>query len=313
MVSTPIAIIIFNRPDCTLEVLKAIAAAKPSKLFVIADGPRPSRPEDEEKCAATRALVDRFDWECDVIKDYSDKNLGCKYRPESGIDGVFRQIESAIILEDDCLPHPSFFPYCEELLEHYRTDPRVMMIGGYNFFGSTISPRQSYYFSYLGSTWGWATWRRAWLLNDPEMTKWPQALESKLFENIFPDPVHTRFWYYVYERILNGGLVDAWDYQWQLACWMNSGFRLFPETSLISNVGYRPDATHNFGQAPFENTTKEIRFPLKHPDAMVRSFEYDRLITDIFCKLEGVNSPPPPKRSLPRRIVGRLAREFGIC
>jgi hypothetical protein len=97
MSKTPVAIIIFNRPGCTAQVLRAIAAAKPKKLFVIADGPRPSRPEDVEKCAATRALVEQIDWQCEVIKNYSDINLGCKYRPENGLDWVFDQVDSAII------------------------------------------------------------------------------------------------------------------------------------------------------------------------------------------------------------------------
>src|SRR5215470_17310000 len=100
---TPVAIIIFNRPDCTAEVLRAIAKARPPKLFIIADGPRPANPGDIEKCIATRALVDRFDWDCEVLTHYSEVNLGCKYRPESGIDWVFKLVEEAIILEDDCL------------------------------------------------------------------------------------------------------------------------------------------------------------------------------------------------------------------
>ena len=151
---TPVALIIFNRPDCTAAVLDAIARARPPRLFVIADGPRPDRPGEAALCEQTRALLQRVDWDCEVRTSFSDENLGCKRRPETGIDWVLDEVEEAIILEDDCLPSPDFFPFCEELLDRYREDERVMMISGFNFFGETRSARQSYQFSYLGSTWG---------------------------------------------------------------------------------------------------------------------------------------------------------------
>ena len=143
----------------------------------------------------------------------------------------------AIILEDDCLPDESFFPYCEEMLARYRHDQRVMMISGYSFLDLPEAARQSYFFSYLGSTWGWATWRRAWALNDPLMARLPQVIEARLIEHLFPDPVHSRFWYDVLARISDGRLRDAWDYQWQLTCWYNSGYRIFPGVNMISNIG----------------------------------------------------------------------------
>lgn len=309
---TPVALIVFNRPDCTRLVLKAIAAAKPPKLFIAADGPRLNRPDDVEKCAAARAIVEMVDWECEVLTDFSDVNLGCKMRPVTGVDWVFEHVEEAIILEDDCLPDPSFFRFCEEMLERYRDDERVMMISGYNFFGRMHSPHQSYYFSLLGGTWGWATWRRAWRLNDPDLEKWPLVVKSKLIDHLFPDPVHTRYWYDIFAQILDGRLPDAWDYQWQLACWFNSGYRVFPETSLISNLGFSEDATHTFGQSPFDNRAMRIEFPLKHPQLVTRCFEADAQITEYFCKLDGYRNPPASRWNIVRRVAGRLARQLGV-
>ena len=129
--SAPVALIVFNRPDLTAQVFAAIRNARPAKLFVIADGPR-NRAE-EEACRAARKAAQLVDWECEVKTNFSDTNLGCGRRPASGLDWVFRQTEEAIILEDDCLPAPSFFSFCESLLEHYRHDARVMHIGGCNF------------------------------------------------------------------------------------------------------------------------------------------------------------------------------------
>ncbi len=113
---TPVAFIIFKRPDNTQKVFEAIRQAKPPKLLVIADGARAERPGEVERCAATRAIIDRVDWECEVLKNYSDTNMGIKQRVTSGLSWVFNTVEEAIILEDDCLPHPTFFRYCEELL-----------------------------------------------------------------------------------------------------------------------------------------------------------------------------------------------------
>lgn len=305
---TAVAILSFNRPDCTQQVLDVVLKAKPSKLFFFADGPRAAYPRDVDRCLATRAIINKFDWECEVLTKFSDVNLGCKYGPETGIDWVFEQVEEAIILEDDCLPDPSFFRFCEELLDRYRRDQRVMMIGGYNFLGATHPERQSYYFSTLASTWGWASWRRAWRLNEPALGNWQQALETKIIDHLFPDPIHTKYWYGVFERILDGSLPDAWDYQWQLACWLQSGFRIFPAVSLISNLGFGEDSTHTSGENPFANRLHSMSFPLKHPHSCVRSSEFDRDISEFFCRLEGLRTPPPPRRSMVRRLAGRLWR-----
>lgn len=301
---TPVALIVFNRPDCAARVLAAIASAKPEKLFVIADGPRPNKPEDVEKCAATRALFERVDWDCEVLTDFSDVNLGCKMRPVTGVDWVFDQVEEAIIFEDDCLPHPSFFQFCEELLERYRDDRRVMMIGGINFLGNWKTTRQSYYFSRFGGTWGWATWRRAWRLNDHKLKIWPAVLESCAIEEMFPNPRHAAYWREIFQQIYDGQLEDVWDYQWLLACWINSGYRIFPEVNLISNIGFRDDATHTFGESPLANMPAEpIAFPLKHPKMMVRSVRADELIQEIFCPPE---APTPQPDGLATRIAGRI-------
>ena len=160
--STPVAFIIFNRPDTTEIVFETIRQAKPSKLLVVADGPRTDRSGEVEKCTATRAVIERVDWECEVITNYSDVNLGCKRRVSGGIDWIFSQVEEAIILEDDCLPAPSFFQFCQTMLERYRYDDRISMIGGSNYQQENSRTSDSYFFTKYAHIWGWATWRRAW-------------------------------------------------------------------------------------------------------------------------------------------------------
>ena len=129
---TSVAFIVFKRPDTTEKVFEVIRKAKPPKLLVIADGPRAYRPGEAENCAATRAIIERVDWECEVLKNYSDINLGCKQRVSSRLNWLFDLVEEAIILEDDCLPHLSFFRFCQELLTYYRDEQQITSISGQN-------------------------------------------------------------------------------------------------------------------------------------------------------------------------------------
>jgi hypothetical protein len=143
---TPVGFIIFNRPDVTERVFGEIARAQPPQLLIVADGPRPERPGEAEKCAAARAIAERIDWPCDVLKNYSDVNLGCARRVSSGMIWIFEQVNEAIILEDDTLPDPTFFRFCEEMLEKYRDDERVMHISGDNWLLGEKQIAYSYFF-----------------------------------------------------------------------------------------------------------------------------------------------------------------------
>ncbi len=129
---TPVTFIIFKRPDTTEKVFEVIRQAQPEKLFVIADGPRDDREGEAEKCEATRSIIEKVDWDCEVIKNYSDINLGCAKRVSSGINWVFENVEESIILEDDCIPDLTFFRFSEELLEKYRDDTRIASITAQN-------------------------------------------------------------------------------------------------------------------------------------------------------------------------------------
>ncbi len=183
---TAVALIIFNRPDTTARVFREIATARPPKLFVSADGPRTGHPEDAERCDAARAVVDRVDWDCDVLRNYLEVNLGCGRRPATGISWILEHVDEAIILEDDCVPDPTFFRFCEELLERFREDRRVMHIAGNNFqFGRKRGPF-SYFFSSHNISHGWASCRRAWQHFDMGAKLW-SALRTPVltFESIF--------------------------------------------------------------------------------------------------------------------------------
>lgn len=267
---TPVALLIFNRPDTTARVWEALANARPPKLLVIADGPRPDRPGDAEACAMAQRITERVDWPCEVQRNYSETNLGCAKRVSSGLDWVFQQVEEAIILEDDCLPDPTFFPYCDELLARYRDDERVMAISGDNFQGGHKRTRYSYYFSIFNHVWGWASWRRAWRHFDLAMSRWPEFRDGEGLADLFRDHGAARYWHDIFERA-HRREIDTWDYAWTFACWSYSGLTVLPNINLVSNIGFGELGTHTKSGGPGAALpTHAMQFPLRHPPAVRR-------------------------------------------
>ena len=268
---TPVAFLIFNRPDTTEKVFEAIRNAKPPGLLVVADGPRADKPGESEKCKAARAIIEKVDWPCKVLTNYSDTNLGCKRRVSSGLDWVFDMVEEAIILEDDCLPHPTFFRYCEGLLERYRNDERIMAICGNNFQFGRRRTKYSFYFSRYFHVCGWASWRRAWKYYDVEMNMWPVIRDGRWLNDLLRDEDVVRHWLEIFERVYRGE-IDTWDHQWAFACWIHGGLTILPNVNLISNIGWRADATHTKAEySKFANMEVEpIEFPLEYPPYIIR-------------------------------------------
>lgn len=306
---TPVALIIFNRPSTTEKVFAAIRAAKPPKLFLIADAPRSDRPDDVAKCAAVRAIVDQVDWDCEVFQNYAETNLGCRVRPSSGLDWVFANTEEAIILEDDCLPHPSFFRYCDELLEYYRDNQRIMTICGANLQFGRQRTEDSYYFSRFNNCWGWASWRRAWQHFDCEMKLWPQVRDGNWLMDILEDEYSVKVWLDAFEVTYNGKLV-TWDFQWIFSAWLQGGLAVLPNVNLISNIGFAGDGTHTLAKASeYDNMPLEaVEFPLQHPPFIIRDRQADLFTQNTYYDYHpGLTKKV--KNKLRRLIKGSLVKQ----
>ncbi len=273
--SKPVAFMVFNRPDTTGRVFEEIRRARPPRLLVVADGPRPGRPEDAEKCSRVREIIDSVDWDCEILRNYADENMGCRTRMSSGLDWVFHTVEEAIILEDDCLPHPTFFRYCQELLNKYRDDERISIINGSNFQFGKNSTEYSYYFSCYQLIWGWASWRRSWKMNDVNMSLWPKVRDGKWLEEILDIRRARKHWTRMFEKVYQNE-IDTWDFQWVFSCWINGLLSITPCENLVSNIGFAPDALHTRGNSPLASIpTREMEFPLKHPEFQIRNREAD--------------------------------------
>lgn len=270
--------IVFNRADVAARVLDAIRSARPPRLYLAADGPRHDHPQEAIACAQVRQLVlAGIDWPCTVHTLLRDENLGCRLAVSGAISWFFEHEEAGIILEDDCLPHPTFFAYCENLLDHYRHDTRVMHISGNNVLRNwRHDPDYSYHFSRYAAIWGWATWRRAWQHYDAATPLLPEIARKHYLWNQFFNPLEARMMLRPLWATHRHEL-DTWDYQWAFALLIQSGLAATPATNLISNIGFGEGATHTHNAThPWANqTTQALPQPLQHPSFVMRDLVSD--------------------------------------
>jgi hypothetical protein len=277
ILETPVALFGFNRPDLLRRVYSAIADARPAKLLLIADGPRQNKPGEEESCQQVREIMRRVDWPCEVFTNFADSNLGCQERIISGLNWVFSLVEEAIILEDDCLPDLSFFPFCQELLEKYRGDSRIAYISGINLVGKYLRTDDSYFFSEIGGIWGWATWRSKWQRYDRNLDGWPELKNKKMLSEIFQQPKAAAYWTQIFDAMHENRGPNTWDYQWLYTCLKNNSLTAVSSVNLITNIGFGPDATHTTEEdARFMPPSAPMKFPLRHPSSFIPLRSMDR-------------------------------------
>lgn len=296
--NTPVLFLIFNRPEVTQQVFDQIKAARPQQLFIAADGPRPGRPDDIIDCKQTRKIIEQVDWPCELKTLFRDENLGCGYAVCSAISWFFEQVESGIVLEDDCLADQSFFHYCNELLEKYKDDEDIYLISGTNLQNGIQRGNGSYYFSNYTIIWGWASWRRAWNHFQYDIPDYNELFQSGYLDYLFQSHHEKSYW----RKKIKTAVINksTWDYQWYFAIWKNKGMGITSNVNLIKNIGFRNNASHVFLQDSIRepSVTRPILFPIIHPDKKI-----DR-DADLFAYRNAYS------HSLTRFL--RLAKENGI-
>jgi hypothetical protein len=278
--NTPVLLLIFNRPETTRLVFAAIRQARPSRLYVAADGPRFDREGERERCDRVREIATAVDWPCELMTLFQETNLGCGVAVSAAIDWFFEHEAEGVILEDDCVPDKSFFRFCGEMLDRYRDNPAVMMISGEYPYEKVDQSPQSYFFSRYIGTWGWATWARAWKCNDRSMRRWPDLRNSDWLMRVGDGHKDFRdFWTEVFDLVYRGR-TDIWDYQWVYSCWLSDGITILPTRNLVKNIGFGTAATHTTGDGGWmKNLPLEaLSFPLMHPANIERDRTVDRWI-----------------------------------
>lgn len=307
--TTPILFLVFNRPSTTKIVFESIRNAKPKKLYIAADGPRKGKADEIEKCMEVRAIASNVDWDCEVKTLFRDENYGCGRGVSHAITWFFENEPEGIVLEDDCVPNPSFFRYCAELLERYRDDKRIMEISGNNLRPEGYCPDEdsSYTFSNLNGIWGWASWRRAWNLYDYEMKDYKTIKENGYLNQKYNSVFEKDYFNWVFERTYLFPEI-TWDYQWEFVKRVNSGLTIVPQKNLVVNIGFGADATSTTSTNNPANNLKceTLRFPLKHPayvmaDAIGDKEEFILYMTNFKTRIKS-----RIKQLLPQAIQQKL-------
>jgi hypothetical protein len=299
--TTPVILLIYRRPAELTQLREALRAAQPARLIVVADGPRADRPGDPQAVAAARAVVEAIDWPCEITRIYAEANMGLRRRVESGITAAFELVERAIIIEDDCVPDPSFFPFCVELLERYADDERVMAISGDDFQRGRPAAA-SYRFSRYPHCLGWATWRRAWRRYDGPMADWPALRDSGWLEGLLRDRRAARYWRRTYDQVY-AEQIDSWAYRWTFSCWRRGGLTALPTRNLVDYIGFGAEATHSAAtHTPIgAMRAHTMPFPLRHPADVARDAR-----ADAYTQAALYN--PSLARRIARRLTHALRR-----
>lgn len=277
----PVLLVIFNRPDKTQQVFQAIRQAKPRRLFVFADGCRVNNLTDIESCHATRQMI-QVDWDCELEFKINDKNEGCRLGMHSAVSWFFSHVEEGIILEDDCVPHPMFFDFCQELLNYYRDDSRIFGISGNNFTENRPTD-SSYYFLKTMHIWGWATWRRSWRLFDLLASDWPALKASNKINEFLKKKNTADFWSGLLDY-LHAAHGETWSTGVIYAILKHDMLGISPKYNLVSNIGFgntgvnKTPIDHKLSNVPCQ----ALELPLQHPKEIALSVDFDQYVEDVW-------------------------------
>jgi len=244
-VTEPILVIAFNRPDHLVVLIDRLREVEPTRIFFAVDGPRTNVPGEREKVQECQELIKAIDWDCEVSTNFQGSNLGCGLGVSTAITWFFAHVDRGIILEDDIVPDPSFFPFCSELLERHQTDKNVFAISGCNFVPpESIDTQGAYRFSQVPHIWGWATWRDRWEHYDIDIAGWRKNLPAiKLWAKSGHSIPAAVYWAGTFE-LLARKEVDTWDGQLVYLCMKNEMLTATSNTNLIENIGFNAQATH---------------------------------------------------------------------
>lgn len=295
LTDVPVALIFFNRPDCLRQTFEAIRASRPSKLFLIQDGAREDRPDNEDNIAKCRDIVSNIDWNCKVTPIYSDKNLGCGMRVYTGLNEAFKSVDQLVIIEDDIVIGESFLPFCKAMLDRYENDQRIGMISGMNHLGVYKDCPYDYFFSSQGGAiWGWATWKRVW-----DDIDWPldcaddeyanSIIVKALYNNRFAKTVKTNI-KNKRKLYLSNCKQSSWSFQFgYTTCLAQSRLNIIPKVNLISNIGITNDSVHSSPihliprklRCVYNGKTYAISKPMKYPKLVINDMNYAKQQAEI--------------------------------
>jgi hypothetical protein len=239
----PVLLIGYNRPDRFKLVLAEILKYNPKILYISIDGPKDEM--DYTKIEIIKSIIKKIPSNLDKKIRIHESNVGCEINVTTSISWMFESEKSGIILEDDCLPHPFFFNYCNFMLTKFELNKKIHVISGFNYDLPRFSVLSNYFTSSLISTWGWATWKDRWENFSFESCNKSVSNVYSVCNDIIKDEIPA-------EYIGNMMMKKTWDLCFMYEVWLRKGLTILPKYNLIQNIGFGPDSTH----------TTEINHPL---------------------------------------------------
>lgn len=290
-----VLILFFNRPALLEKVFEQVRLARPSRLYLFQDGARAGRDDDIVNIQKCRDVVADIDWECEVHRNYQEKNNGCDPSEYLAQKWMFETEEMGIVLEDDDVPSQSFFPFCKELLEKYKDDQRINVICGMNNCGVSEHCPYDYLFSSTGSIWGWATWKRV-------IDEWTEHIgfvddpyAVKLFEGVYESRFDAKK-YIQHCRSCNESGIASYEAILSGNALSQNRLNIVPTKNMISNLGFSGESTHGAASLDllpkgirriFNMKTYEYDFPLNHPPFVME----DMIFLKQIHRIMGVGHP----------------------
>lgn len=238
----PIALFVYNRPVHTRRTVKALLKNKlagESDLFIFSDAPK--TPEAAEAVREVREYIRTITGFRSVSIIERDKNFGLANSIIDGVTSVVNERGRIIVLEDDLVVTPHFLDFMNRALDKYENEQQVIQVSGY-MFPVKVKIKEDALFLPLTTSWGWATWKRAWQLFDPDAKGYAQVKADLALRKRFN--LDGAYDYFSMLEAQLAGRVDSWAVRWQLSAFLNNSLTIYPRQSLIVNAGFDGSGTH---------------------------------------------------------------------
>lgn len=290
-IDVAVLMLFFNRPDHFQKVFDEVRKARPAKLFLYQDGARGERDVPGIEACRQIASDENIDWECEVHRSYQTQNQGCDPSGHLSQKWAFSMVDKCIVLEDDCVPSQSFFPFCKEMLDRYEHDERISMIAGFNEDEITGYCPNSYFFTSVFAIWGWASWRRVFEKRDEQYAFLDDAYTMRELESFAKSRKLRSDLIRMMQDHRASGKLYFESLFWS-AMLLSSGMAIMPAKNLINNLGLSDESTHFSGSMKttpkayrriFMMKRHELEFPLKHPRYILEDVEYKERLYKINC------------------------------
>jgi len=303
----PVALFVYNRPWHTCQTVKALQKnelAGESDLFIFSDAPKNLEAADEvHKVREYIRTISGFR-SANIIE--RDKNWGLANSIIDGVTRLCNEYGRVIVLEDDLVVTSHFLDFMNRALDIYANEQQVIQVSGY-MFPLKLEIEEDALFLPLTTSWGWATWQRAWQLFDPDAKGYAQVKADLVLRERFN--LDGAYDYFSMLEAQLAGRVDSWAVRWQLSAFLNNALTVYPKGSLIANVGFDGSGTHG---APVGSLTRSGVMEAFSPEQFPVEIKVSDSWKNVCCMLKNRGSVWNRLKAKMALFVSRLTRLTGV-